>query len=96
MVSSVSCSPTSADRPMFGGQIVRQRLLMDESTIDCCKCSASGTLEVALYRLASAQETGLLEWECIGRRVLCDDHQELLIGAAQALKHHHRMILMSL
>lgn len=96
MMTAPSCPPASAHRPMFGGQIMRQRAAMDEPTIDCCKCSAHGTLEVALYRLASAHDTGKLEWECTDRAVICDDHQELLAETARRLKHHHRMIVMSL
>ena len=81
----------SADRPMYGGQIVRDRALMDEPTIDCKHCSAAGVYELALYRLNDQAE-----WLCIGRTVICDDHQQRLLELVKTIRHYERLVVMTL
>ena len=53
---------------MFGGQIVRDRLAMDEPTIDC-QCGAPGRVE---YQLQELDDTA--EWHTYRRGVRCVEH----------------------
>lgn len=76
---------------MYGGQIVRDRRAMDEPTIDCLRCGAHGTLELALYQLGDDAE-----WHCVDRVVICDDHTEAVLATARRVRHHERLIIMSL
>lgn len=76
---------------MYGGQIVRDRVLMDEPTIDCTYCSAAGVYQLALYRLNDQAE-----WVCIGRTVICDDHQQEMLELVKTMEHYERLGVMTL
>lgn len=76
---------------MYGGQIVRDRALMDEPTIDCKYCSAPGVYELAFYRLNDQAE-----WVCITRTVICHDHEQLLLELVQTIEHYERLVVMTL
>ena len=58
----------SAVRPMYGGQIVRERLGMDEPTIDC-RCGQPGAYELQLQALNQRAD-----WSSAWRAVTCAKH----------------------
>ena len=84
----MSAALESTDRPMFGGQIVRERLAMDEPTIDCW-CSAHGEYDVELQVLDRHAD-----WQPCFTACRCREHLPLILDSmVDALSEHSRVVV---
>ena len=73
---------------MYGGQIVRERLGMDEPTIDCW-CSAHGEYDIELQVLDLRAE-----WESIFNVTRCREHLPMIMQSmVDALSEHSRIVV---
>lgn len=59
-----------------------------EETLDCALCGRAGEYQISLHELSDSAE-----WVLVGRRVICGQHQDQLVGLAGQLKHWHRMVV---
>ena len=81
----------SAERPIYVGQIMRERVGMDEPTIDC-RCGERGAYEVQLQALNQRAD-----WSTAWRAVTCSKHlSETLNAQAYGLLASERIVLMPL
>lgn len=79
------------ERTMFGGQIVRDRLGMDEPTIDCMLCADPATWECQDQALNDH-----LEWSIVYRWTFCSDHLRTNFRVPDIRPDHYRLVLMPL
>jgi len=81
----------SAERPMYGGQIVRERMAMDEPTIDC-RCGERGAYELQLQALNERAD-----WSTAWRAVTCSKHlHETFDAQVYHLLFFERIVVMPL
>ena len=83
---SAEAEPTV--RPMFGGQIMRERGAMDEATIDC-RCGEPGVYDVVLQALDDRAE-----WYSFAPLVRCQTHLPVCLeNVTEMLQPDQRVVL---